>query len=256
MKLTRINKIKKLKSVIVIFQLAHPIYEIQNFFVDLQQNNLSPILLAFTDISRNEIIYSLTSHPDTEFINKLKSFFTNSLKNRFQCHFNYIGENDRIENIMTQRVKKLEKNEYLNDVLRGVTKEEFFYYKKRTKLNLNDSGYFLYLYNLMDIEYTDHDLNKNIYYLVGEKLIKECQEVLNLFNGGEVFYINPTLLCIIINDTPSKSRATYQQTLQSLTKKLNEITKCKFALRYKSNYIIYDFAILDEFSFLFLRNIA
>lgn len=218
-----VEKAVEWQADVIVFQLSNPIYKTQNFFVDLAETKLSPVLLAFTVVSHNEIIYSITSHHDSCLIDKLANYFTNALRNTYDCHFNYIGKEKDVDNIMTTRIKKLEKTEYLNDILRGVTQEEFFYYKRKGCLNLRDSGYYLYLYNIMDIEYMDHDLNKNIYYLVGEKLIDECKGVLDIYNGGEVFYINPTLLCIIINDIPCKSQALYQQSIMELVKKLNNI---------------------------------
>ncbi|MCG7336295.1 AraC family transcriptional regulator [Sporosarcina sp. ACRSM] len=232
-----LDRIIEIQADIVIFQLSSPIYQAQDFFVDLLKENLSPILLAFTLVSYTEIIYSITTHEDTTLITKLKNYFKDALQDNYNCYFNSIGKVTDKNAIMNARVNKLEKTEYLNDILRGGTEEEFIYYKKKASLNLQNSGYYLYLCNLMDIEYVDHDLNKNIYYLVGELLIDECQKVLDAYNGGEVFYINPTLLCIIINDIPSKSQATYQRTLMKLTNKLNRVTQTKTARRYRSSYI-------------------
>ncbi len=232
-----VDKAMELRADIIIFQLSSPIYQAQDFFVDLLKENLSPILLAFTLVSHTEIIYSITTHKDTTLITKLKNYFKDALQDNYHCFFNSIGKVTDKNAIMNSRVNKLEKTEYLNDILRGGTEEEFIYYKKKARLNLQNSGLYLYLCNLMDIEYIDHDLNKNIYYLVGELLIDECQEVLDAYNGGEVFYINPTLLCIIINDIPYKSQATYQRTLMELTNRLNRATQTKTARRYRSSYI-------------------
>ncbi|RSL31455.1 AraC family transcriptional regulator [Salibacterium salarium] len=234
---TCIAKIQSGEANIIIFQLLRPIYKTQNFFMDLIEADLSPILLAFTINSEKEIIYSMTTESDYIIMDKLKNCFTTSLQDTYRFHFNYIGSKESNNHIMSTRVKKLEKVEYMNDILRGVTQEEFNYYKKKAEIDLNNSGYYLYVCNLMDFEYVDHDLNKNIYFLVGEILIDECQEVLNTYRGGEVFYINPTRLCIIINDVPLKSQAQYQQMLSELTNKINNVTQCRTSLRYMSYYI-------------------
>lgn len=225
------------KAEIVIFQLETPIYHVQNFFADLTEANISPILFAFRTISDYEILYFTTTHYDVVLLEKIKLFFTTALKEYYNCYYSYIGENSRYNSIMSPRLKKLEKTEYMNDILRGVTKQEFLYYKKQASLQLNDSGLFLHLWNLMDMEYVDHDLNKNIYYYVGEILCEECQAVLDSYNGGEVFYITPTHLCLIINDIPSNSEATRIQTQRILIKKLNAVLNCKTAFRYRSSFI-------------------
>jgi two-component system, response regulator YesN len=232
-----IDKMIELKADIVMFQLKTPIYHAQNFFADLAEANISPLLFAFETISDNEITYFTTTYQDLDLLERLKNFFTTALEKDYNCYFSYIGENSRANSIMSSRLKKLEKIEYMNDILRGVTKQEFLFYKKQASLQLNDRGFFLCLWNLAEIEYVDHDLNKNIYYYVGEKLCEECQTVLDSYNGGEVFYITPTHLCLIINDIPSNSEATRIQKQRELMKKLNAVLNCKTAFRYRSSFI-------------------
>lgn len=233
-----IDKLIKLKeNVIIIFQIFHPVYKIQDFFNDLVETGLSPILIAFKTISENELVYSMTSIKDPVLSSQLQTFFTMALQDEYQCYFNYIGNNSTSNNIMHSRIEQLEKTEYLKDILRGVTDKEFHYYKMKVNLNLLDEGYYLYIWNLSEIEYPDHDLNKNIYYLVGEILLEECREVLNQYNGGEVFYINPTMVCVIVNDIPSNSQATYLRLVEERARKLNNVFNCKTSFRYKSSYI-------------------
>ncbi|WP_052144544.1 helix-turn-helix domain-containing protein [Halalkalibacter okhensis] len=234
---TCIDKAVELKADIIIFQLLHPIYRVQNFFVDLMHANISPTLLAFHLKPENVIAYSVTSNPNQHLLNRLKHFFQLSLIERYNCRFNTIGEAKDSNLIMNSRIKTLEKAEYLKDILRGVTYNEFLYYKKIANLNLNLSGYYLYICNLLDIEYSDHDLNKNIYYFVGEEFVKESQDVLDSYHGGEAFYINPLLIGIIINADHSKSEATQQRVLLEVTNKLNKVMDMKTALKYRSTYI-------------------
>lgn len=231
------DKVFELKPDIVIFHLASPIYQSQNFFADLAEAELSPILLAYSTISEDKLTYAITTDHDSNFPNKLENFFITALEEHFHCLPNYIGESDTANFILNQRLEKLERTEFLKDILRGVTKGEFHYYQKQAELRLKNDGYFLYLWDLQDIEYVDHHLNKNIYYWVGEILCEECQTVLDQYNGGEVFYINPTLLCLIINDVQTNSEVTRYQTLEELTKKLNYVLNCKTAVRYRSKRI-------------------
>ncbi|WPC40204.1 AraC family transcriptional regulator [Clostridium sp. JS66] len=232
-----IEKAIELNAQVIIIQLKHPVYKIHNFFYDLAMSNIYPMVLIFNVISENQIIYSITSHKDITYINKIKSFFTQSLSEKYTCHFDYIGEEKDSNLVMNFRISKLEKTEYLKDILRGVIKSEFLYYKKKVNLNLNYYGYYVYICNLMEIEYSDHYLNKNIYYLTGEEFIKECEAVLDEYSGGEVFYINPYILCIIINDFNCTSIASKQYKLFEITNKLNSVTNSKTAFRYMSSYI-------------------
>jgi AraC-like DNA-binding protein len=232
-----VDKAVELEADVILFQVTHPVYKIHNLFQDLAVFDISPILFSFNVISDNEIAYCITSHNDTHYIDRLKLFFTNALNKTYHCQFNYIGEEKNSNLIMDSRINKLEKTEYLNDILRGITHSEFVYYKKKANLNLNHSGFYLYFWSLMEHEYSDHDLNKNIYYFVGEEFVKECQEVLDLYGGGEAFYINPLRLCIIINDYNSKSQASKQQILFDITSKLNNVTNSKTAFRYMSGYV-------------------
>lgn len=232
-----IDKSIELKADIIIFQLTHPIFNVQNFLVDLMHANISPTLLAFHLNPENEIAYSVTSISDQYLQNRLKHFFQLSLIEKYNCRFNTIGEAKDLNLIMNSRIKTLEKAEYLKDILRGATYDEFVYYKKKANLNLNNSGYYLYICNLMDIEYSDHDRNKNIYYFVGEEFVKECQNVLDAYHGGEAFYINPLLIGIIINADSSKSEVARQQVLFEITNKLNRVMDMKTALKFRSEYI-------------------
>lgn len=234
---TSLEKAVELNAQVIILQIKHPVYKIHNFFYDLAMSNIYPMLIIFNVISDNQIVYSITSHKDITYIDKIKSFFTQSLGEQYTCHFNYIGEEKDSNLIMNFMISKLEKIEYLKDILRGVLKSEFLYYKKKVNLNLNDHGYYVYICNLTEIEYSDHYLNKNIYYLNGEEFIKECQAVLEEYSGGEVFYINPYILCIIINDFNCASIASKQSKLFEITNKLNNVTNCKTAFRYMSSYI-------------------
>lgn len=229
-----VEKAIELKADVILFQLTHPVYRIHNLFHDLAVYNYSPILLLFVVTDNNEIAYSITTHKNGP---QLKQFFTSALRHRYPCVFNNIVEEEDSIPIMDSRIKRLEKTEYLKDILRGVTYEEFVYYKKKASLNLNASGYYLYMWDLMEIEYADHDLNKNIYYLNGEEFVKECQEVVDDYAGGEAFYINPLRLCIIINDVNAASQARKRQDLQEMTSRLYNVTNSKTAVRYMSGYI-------------------
>ncbi|MEK3990138.1 hypothetical protein [Robertmurraya sp. FSL R5-0851] len=119
-----IDKMIELKADIVMFQLRTPIYHAQNFFADLAEANISPLLFAFETISDDEITYFTTTYDDFDLLDKLKYFFSTALEKDYNCYFSYIGENSRTNSIMSSRLKKLEKTEYMNDILRGVTKQE------------------------------------------------------------------------------------------------------------------------------------
>lgn len=231
------EKAAELGADIILFQMKNPVYIIQNFFHELEQFRIAPVLLGFKIVSDDELVFAMTSLHDQLFMERLKRFFIRAMSPQYICHFNYIGEDQRSNLVMESRLSRLEKQEYLNDILRGVTYEEFLYYRKRANLRLNQSGYYVYLWNLMPIEYSDHDLNKNIYYFVGEEFIKECQDVLNMYNSGEVFFINPTKVCMIINDLNYKSESRKQSALREMVQKLNNVTKCRTAFNYMSGYI-------------------
>lgn len=221
---------------ILLFQLKHPVHKLHDSFYDLAVSRVSFILLLFEIAEENQIIYSISSYPDQKYIEKIKSFFTSALS-VYTCHFNSIGDNENSNLVMKSRLKKLEKTEYLKDILRGAINSEFSYYKEKAPLNLKNFGYYLFVWDLMEIEYSDHYLNKNIYYLNGEEFVKECQDIVDEYEGGEVFYLEPTILCIIINSFHGASQAANDKMLLSLTNRLNYATDCKTAFRFMSGYI-------------------
>lgn len=232
-----VEKAVELDADVVLFQVTHPVYRVQNFFRDLEIYNITPLLLLFDFNQENEIVYSVTSHTDSELVDRLKTFFTESMGSAYDLRFYRIGESESTNSIMELRTKGLEKTEYLLDILRGATHSEFLFYRSKANLTLNDYGYYLYLWNLTDIEYADHNVNKNIYYYIGEQFLKECQDVVDQYRGGEAFFINPIRVGIIINQPVFASQAAKRQFIHELTTKLNNVTKCKTAFRYMSGYI-------------------
>jgi AraC-like DNA-binding protein len=232
-----VKKAVEIRADIIIIQLLHPIFKIQNFFHDLLCSGIVSTLLIFNVVAENQIICSLTSHQDNQYTNKIKRFFSLALGKDYHCYFTNMGNQEESNLIMAARIKRLEKNEYLHEILRGVTNREFQYYKRKVHLNLNNGGYYLYMYNIMEIEYTDHNLNKNIYYFAGDEIVKEFQAVIDAYRGGEVFYVNPLLLCIIINDFKIVSQVSKENSLFDMTTRLNKIANCKTSFRYMSDYI-------------------
>ncbi|SHJ92854.1 AraC-type DNA-binding protein [Propionispora hippei DSM 15287] len=232
-----VKKAMEIHADIIVIQLLHPIFKIQNFFCDLLLSRIVPTLLIFNVIAENQIICSLTSHQDRQYVNKIKLFFSQAISNDYYCYFANMDNREESNLIMTARINRLEKSEYLHEILRGVVNSEFQYYKKKTSLNLNNGGYYLYMYDLMKLEYSDHNFNKNVYYFVGDEILKEFQTVIDAYSGGEVFYVNPLLLCVLINDFKTTSQASKQTSLFDITNRLNNIANCKTAFRYMSGYI-------------------
>ncbi|WP_312889819.1 helix-turn-helix domain-containing protein [Pelorhabdus rhamnosifermentans] len=232
-----VKKAVEIRADIIIIQLLHPIFKIQNLFHDLLCSGIVSTLFIFNIVAENQIICSLTNHQDSQYINKIKQFFSQALSKDYHCYFTNMDNQEESNLIMTARINRLEKDEYLHEILRGVTNREFQYYKRKVNLNLNNNGYYLYMYDIMEIEYSDHNLNKSVYNFTGNEIIKEFQAVIDAYSGGEVFYVNPLQLYIIINDLKVVSQARKENILFDITSRLNKIANCKTSFRYMSDYI-------------------
>jgi len=146
----------------------------------------------------------MTELGDKHLNSQIESIFCQSLGKKYLCK--KITFRDNLWNeIFNIDVKTLDRRECLFDVLRGVSTKNFLKYHVRFNYNLKQKGYYLYIYELMPISYSDHVLYRDCYYHITEALKREFISVINNFNGGEVFYFSPTTIYVIINDLMLKA---------------------------------------------------
>jgi two-component system response regulator YesN len=221
---------------ILIMQVKSPIALAQDLMYELQCANYSPVILLFELQDGGRLRYTTSDqgmNPLTETVSEL---FVSALSGMYTCKrasFRTTLWDDSVQSF----AEKAGRSESLREILRGCSEEEFLVYRERYGLDLKERGYFLFIWELMDLEYNNHRFYKDIYNFNGEVLVGECRDTIGSYNGGEVFYSTLNRMCIILNDLNIKSEAKRLARFEETIKKLTVYTGCKTARLYLSDRI-------------------
>jgi two-component system response regulator YesN len=223
------------KANIFILQAKPPITHLDDLLFALQTAGFSPVYILFEVTGQNRIRYASTTGTNP-LAAKISEIFENALRDKYICErisFRTMLLNDDIR----PNADAAGRHESLLEILRGCNQQEFLFYREKFGLNLKDNGYYLFFWELMGVEFNDHESNKFIYNFSGEMLLRECCEIIGKYNGGEVFYSTPNLLVIILNDLDIKSEAGKRAKFEEMIRKLAFITGNKVACRYLSDRV-------------------
>ena len=245
---------------ILILQVKSPIARAQDLMYDLQCANFTPVLLLFELQDANTLLYTISDQSENDLAGAVADFFEKALAGIIRCDrasFRTTVWDDNIQSF----AEKVGRSESLKEILRGCSEDEFLVHRERYGLNLQERGYYLYFWELMDMEYSNHRQYKDILNFIGAILQRECTEVLMDYCGGEVFYLTLNLLCIIINDPHAEGEITRVDRFDEMIGRLAVFTGCKTAHRYLSGRIenvkglraAYDKHHLQKPSSFFLR---
>lgn len=248
---------------ILMLQVKSPIANAQDLMYDLQSASFAPMLLLFELQGDGRLRYTTSDKRANPKAAVAADYFEQALSGDYRCShasFRTTVWDDNVQRF----AEKVGRNECLKEILRGCGEEEFVVHRERYALDLKETGYYLFFWELMDLEYSNHRLYKDIYNFIGETLQQECRETIATFNGGEVFYCTLNLICIIINDLPIKSEAKRNAQFEEMIKKLAVFTGCKTAHRYLSGRIAnvkglreaYDKYHLQKPMAFFLRDVS
>ncbi|MDR1558127.1 MAG: helix-turn-helix transcriptional regulator [Clostridiales bacterium] len=223
------------KPFIVIIEAVSPMYQLQNFFIDLREENL---VLRFIIFQRrgNEIFFVMSNENSDSSLYFYKDFFTQALSPIYNCR--KMRYHDQIWNkFFNLDIRHYERRERLSEILCGISNPEFTDNREVYNLDLRSAGYYLFSYDLMPFEYEDHLLNKDIYYFVGHALDIEFLVELKSFNGGELYHYSPNHVYIFINDFDCKSVASGINKIKLLAERFSRVGKCRTACLYLSSRI-------------------
>lgn len=217
---------------VFIIQAKPPITCVDDLLFDLQSAGFSPIYILFQVSAPGKIRYAATSsvNPLANTVNKM---FRDALKDLYFCEYVCLRTTILADDSHPNSAA-MDRHESLMEILRGCNQQEFLLNRVKYGLDLRNNGYYLFFWELMGFEFTDHETNKFIYNFSGEMLMRECYEIIGCYNGGEVFYCTPNLLCIIINDLNIKSEAKKSSQFEELVSRLAHCTGNRIAVRYLS----------------------
>ncbi|SHI14478.1 Helix-turn-helix domain-containing protein [Sporobacter termitidis DSM 10068] len=220
------------KADIFILQAKSPVTHVDDLLFALQCAGFSPVYVLFQVFAPGKIRYATTTFTNPLAI-KVNEIFNNAVKGIFMCeHLSF--RTTLLNDDVCSSAESSARHESLLEILRGCNQQEFLFYREKYGLNLKGNGYYLFFWELMGVEFTDHESNKFIYNFSGEMLLRECYDIINQYNGGEVFYSTPNLLCIILNDLDIRSEAGKRVKFEEMVRKLAFCTGNKVACRYLS----------------------
>lgn len=224
------------KESAILLQMRSPIHPAQNMMIDLQGENHRPPILLFAKLSEDRIIYTVSDPEITPMVKPLEEAFHAALDGLYSCERMYFRSTVWQQN-EAYFVQRASRDEALKEILRGCPAEELRMHQQQHNLDLKNQGYYLYLWEMHMIEFAEHRTYKDIYNFLGYAMVRECQTAINGLNGGEVFYVNLRLLCVIINDLHINSKTTHSHRLAKTIHELARATGCKTATRFLSDYL-------------------
>lgn len=215
-----------------ILQAQSPITAVDDLLYDLVNAGLTPAYVLFQITAPGKLRFAATTsaHPEAQ---ALTALFLSALEGHYDCE-RVSFRSTLLSDDSGPGLEAAGRHESLLEILRGCDAQEFAQYKERYRLDLRDQGCRLFFWELMGVEFADHELNKYIYNFSGEMLLRECTEIIVQFQGGEVFYSSPNLLCIILNEVHGSGIYERTTKFEELIAKLAHCTGNKIARRYLS----------------------
>ncbi len=221
------------KTGIFILQARQPISHVDDLLFALQNSGTPPVYILFEISGPGTIRFAATTDANP-LAATVGVIFQTALQGLYTCRqicFRSMLLNEDVR----LNEETVGRHEGLMEILRGCSQHEFLSYREKYRLNLKDSSYYLFIWELMGVEFRDHESNKYVYYFVGEMIQRECADTINRYNGGEVFYATPNLLCVILNGLNIKSEAGKRARFEEMIRQLAFCTANKVACRYLSD---------------------
>ena len=220
----------------LILQKVSPVAYAQNLTYEMETAGYFPAVLMFERCDNGLIRYVIT---DTELIplsRELAEVFESAMEGHFCCDRSYY-RTTVWNNNAADFADSIGRREALREILRGCSNQELNIHREKYNLDLKDSGYYLFFWQLNYISYMEHRSYKDIYNFIGAVLREECRRVIAHYNGGEVFYAQINQLCIFLNDYPSHSEARRSTRFEEMLSQLATVTGAKKATRYLSRRV-------------------
>jgi YesN/AraC family two-component response regulator len=227
----QVSKSKKADAVILQLQIESDVASCLNLMHEIDRSDYPLVILLFEKISRNKIIFTATDSTLNLLANHVSECFEKAVGKNYAVNYALFRPAtmgyDRLVD------SALGKDEALLEIIRGCSKEESDIYKKLYTLDLRDNGYYLFFWELQNLEYHDHFCNKDVYNMMGRILEKKYMSILHEYEGGEAFRIGLDKRCLIINDLTMNREAIKHAKLEELIPRLFACGNCRTA----SNYI-------------------
>lgn len=222
----------------------------QGMLAALEEYDYHPALLLFSFEEDGSICYTTSSVEEITLSADLENFFVTALESSYRCCRNYFRSapwpEENTHFVFGPRTLAL------TELMYGTGKEEAQYYISKFNLDLHENGYYVYYWELYNMLFANHVFYKDILNFIGSILLSRYREILAKYNGGEVFYVNLTQLCVIINDFRLSSETQNRRRLNALLTELMAVSGSVRAVHYISKH----FRSLKDFRSLYDAYIA
>lgn len=241
----------------LIIQASFPMCHAQDLMLDLEAADYCPAIILFTIMPDGSIQYVLSDETVLPLSEQLAAYFEEALNHVHPCRRVYYRSAVWREETADTFCIQSERQNALNELLLGCTHREIQYYRERFGFDFRDRGYHLFFWELNFMVYVGHRMYKDVYNMIGTTMKRQCEEVLAQYNGGEVFYIKLTQVCIVINDLHINSEVQKRAKLNAMLKQLAAVVGSQRSICYFSNRVksISDFRTLYN-RYLSERNVS
>ena len=205
---------------------------LQDLMQQMESSAYCPAMLLFESLEDGSIRYAVSAPDELQHTGELEKFFTDALRPERACSrwfFRSVPwpeENTLLVSGARSRA--------LVELMYGASQQETQYYIDQYCLDLRERGYYAYYWELNYTLYIDHYCYKDIYSFIGSAMLEACRRIIEKYNGGEVFYINLTQVCVLINDFRLSSETQNRRRLNALLAELTSVTTSGRASHYVS----------------------
>ena len=126
-----------------------------------------------------------------------------------------------------QAFSALQRREATKTMLYGVTQEEFQQARQRYQLRLNQSDFYLFMWELDKSGLVDYPINKSIHHYLHALRMNDFERVLEKYGGGEIVFQDISFAYIVANASQSNSARARKQHLDALVQALAGVSGCR-----------------------------
>lgn len=113
--------------------------------------------------------------------------------------------------------------------LYGVADEEFQQTRQQYRLNLNPSGFYLFVWEVDKAAMVDYPVNKSVHYFLHARRMEDFSRILGEHGGGEVVFQDLSFAYILVNAPQLKSARENRQAVERFTRELSQAGGRRFA---------------------------
>lgn len=189
--------------------------ELQDYLVSLAQLCPAlPRLLVFERQMDGHCYFTESRLAD----DTLRAFFYRAVDREKATLLRYPDENwqERFPTLFDS----VQRRESMKTILYGVTNEEFQQTRQQYRLKLNESDFYLFVWELEKTALVDYPVNKSIHYFLHALRLEDFSHILGECHGGEVVFSDVSFAYILVNAPRLNSAKDNRHAVEHVTRAL------------------------------------